>query len=231
MLRCHDIVAAMNLFPINLDISDRKAVIVGGGAVAERKCRSLLEAEAAVTVIAPVITVELERLHREGKISLQPRLYQAEDLTGANLVFAATDHRAVNRAVAEEAKRLGILVCVADEPTEGTFASPSVLRRGELLLTISTGGRSPALARRIRQDLEARYGPEYAKIVTIVGTFREKLLTEGREGAYNGQLFNELLDGDLTRFLDPVEQDRLFNSISNPATERIPPPSDTEESS
>jgi precorrin-2 dehydrogenase/sirohydrochlorin ferrochelatase len=221
----------MKLFPINLNIRGRKAMVVGGGAVAVRKCRSLLEAGAAVTVIAPDITAELQRLHREGKISLLPRPYLAGDLTGMFLVFAATDNRAVNQAVAGEAKRLGILVSVADEPAEGTFSSPSVVRRGDLLLTISTGGRSPALARRIRQDLEARYGPEYGDIVTIVGAYREKLLTEGRESAYNGQLFNELLDGDLTRFLNPVEQDRLFNSISNPDPERTPPPSDTEESS
>jgi precorrin-2 dehydrogenase/sirohydrochlorin ferrochelatase len=221
----------MNLFPITLDIRGRKAVVVGGGAVAARKCRSLLEAGAAVTVIAPVITAELQRLHREGEISILPRPYLAGDLAGMILVFAATDNHAVNRAVAGEAKRLGILVCVADEPAEGNFASPSIVRRGDLLLTISTGGRSPALARRIRQDLEARYGPEYGDIVTIVGEFREKLLTEGRESAYNDQLFNELLNGDLTRFLNPIEQDRLFNSISNPDPERIPPPSDTEESS
>jgi precorrin-2 dehydrogenase/sirohydrochlorin ferrochelatase len=221
----------MKLFPINLDIRGRKAVIVGGGAVAARKCHSLLEAGAAVTVIAPVITVELEGLHRERKISLMPRPYLAGDLAGVFLVFVATDDRAANRAVAGEAKRLGILVSVADEPTEGIFTSPSIVRRGDFLLTISTGGRSPALTRRIRQDLEARYGPEYGDIVTIVGAFREKLLTEGRESAYNGQLFNELLDGDLIRFLNPVEQDRLFNSISNPDPERTPPPSDTEESS
>jgi precorrin-2 dehydrogenase/sirohydrochlorin ferrochelatase len=221
----------MNLFPITLDTRGRKAVVVGGGTVAARKCRSLLEAGAVVTVIAPVVTAELQWLHREGKISLVQRPYLEGDLTGVFLVFAATDDRIVNRDVAGEAKRLGILVCVADKPSEGTFASPSVIRRGDLLLTISTGGRSPALARRIRQDLEARYGPEYGDIVTIVGAFREKLLTEGRESAYNGQLFNELLNGDLNRFLDPVEQDRLFNSNSNPDPERTPPPSDTEESS
>ena len=221
----------MNLFPVNLDIRGRVAVVVGGGAVAERKCRSLLEAEAKVTVVAPAITPGLEELSREGKISVLRRQYLAGDLAGGLLVFTATDDRAVNRAVAEEAKRLGILVCVANEPAEGTFASPSVVRRGDLLLTISTGGRSPALARRIRQDLEFRFGPEYADIIDIIGTFRENLLTEGRESAYNSQLFSELLTGDLSRLLNPAERERLFNSITNTDTERTPRPPDTEESS
>ena len=221
----------MNLFPVNLDIRGRKAVVVGGGAVAERKCRSLLESEASVTVIAPAITPGLEELRGQMKISVLLRPYLAGDLAGALLVFAATDDRAVNGVVAEEAKRLGILVCVADEPAEGTFASPSVVRRGDLLLTISTSGKSPALARRIRQDIEARYGPEYGDIVDIVGAFREKLLTEGRESAYNNQLFNELLAGDLFRLLNPAERDRLFNIITNPDPERTPHPPDTEESS
>lgn len=221
----------MNLFPINLDIRDKLAVVVGGGAVAERKCRSLLEAEAAVTVVAPVISSGLEELRRDSKISVLPRPYLAGDLTGALLIFAATDSPAVNRAVAEEAKRLGIPVCVADAPAEGTFTSPSVVRRGDLLLAISTGGRSPALARRIRQDLEALYGPEFSAIVDIVGMFREKLLTEGRESAYINHLFSELLTGDLSRLLNPSDRERLFGAISNPDPERTTRPPDTEESS
>jgi precorrin-2 dehydrogenase/sirohydrochlorin ferrochelatase len=221
----------MNLFPVNLDIRTRKAVIVGGGEVAERKCRSLMEAEAAVTVIAPTVTPGLEALIGEGKISVFLRPYLPGDGADAHLVFAATSNRIVNRTVAQEATRLGIPVCVADAPEEGTFTSPSVVRRGDLLITISTGGKSPALARRIRQELESHYGPEYADLVDVLGELREKLLTAGPVGAYNNQLFNELLAGDLSRLLNPDQRDRLFNEITNPDPGRTPLPTDTEESS
>ncbi len=219
----------MNLFPLNLDIRGRKAVVVGGGAVAERKCRSLLEAGASVTVIAPVVTPGVEELLRQGRIFLLRRQYRTGDPTGALLLFAATNDRSVNRTVAGDAKRLGILVCVTDAPEEGDFASPAVVRRGELLLTISTGNRSPSLARRIRQELEGRYGPEYGSLVEFVGALREKLLTEGRDSAYTTQLFNELLQGDLSRLLNPVERERLF-SIANPDPQGPLSPPDTEES-
>jgi len=177
------------------------------------------------------VTPGLEELYREGKISVLLRPYRPGDNADAHLVFAATSNRAVNRVVAEEAIRFGIPVCVADAPEEGTFTSPSVVRRGDLLITISTGGRSPALARSIRQELEERYGPEYADLVDILGELREKLLTTGHVSAYNNQLFNELLAGDLSRLLNPDQRDRLFNEITNPDPGRTPLPTDTEESS
>jgi len=224
----------MNLFPINLDIRGRKAVIVGGGSVGQRKCRSLLDAEVAVTVIALDATTELRSLADQGLITLLLRAWQPGDLDGACLVFATANDRGVNHLVTEEAKRLGIPVCVADKPEEGTFTSPSVVRRGDLLLTVSTGGRSPALARRIREDLEDRYGPEYAAIVTCCGAFREKLLTEQGESAYNKQLFNELLDRFLPRIPstdDADDRTRLVRELlgSDDSPERLA--EDTEEPS
>lgn len=189
----------MNLFPINLDIRGKSVVIVGGGAVAQRKCRSLLDAEAVITIIAPEASETLTGLAEQERLTLRQRSFQSGDLAGAVLVFAATDDRSVNSTVADEAKNCGIPVCMADEPTEGTFTSPSVVRRGDLLITISTGGKSPALARKIRQELELRYGPEYAALVTELGDLREKLLTEGRQSDYYKQIFNELLDRALPR--------------------------------
>ncbi len=210
----------MNFFPVNLDIRGRKALIVGGGKVAERKCRSLLEAQAHVTIIAPRVTAPLEELQGEEKISLLRRPWLSGDGADACLIFAATDNHAVNRTVAEEAKRWGIPVCVVDTPREGTFASPATLRRGDLLITVSTGGKSPALARRIRRDLERLYGPEYADIVDVVGELREKLLTTGPGGAYNAQLFNKLLAGDLASLLKPTFPERLRHDITKAEPER-----------
>ena len=224
----------MHLFPINLNLHGRKAVIVGGGGVAERKCRSLLDAGAVVTVMAPDVTPCLAKLVLQGSIAHLPRPYEPGAMAGAALVFAATDDRTVNRAVAEEATHLGILVCVADEPAEGTFTSPSTVRRGGLLITISTGGRSPALARQIRGELEERYGPEYADVVDILGAFREKLLTERRGSAYNKQLFNELLERSLPRLLSSGaagNRDRLLRELAGLEVQPDRLAEDTEEPS
>ena len=221
----------MSLFPVNLEIRGRKVVVVGGGAVAERKCRSLLEAAAAVTVVAPRLTAGLAALARDGGVSHDRRSLQPGDLRGAVLAFAATDSRAANAAVAAEARQLGIPVCVADAPEEGTFTSPATVRRGDLLITVSTGGKSPALARRIRRDLEERYGPEYAAIVDLLGELREKLLTAPREGAYNHEFLNGLVSGDLSRLLNPGLRERLRRDLTCDGSRPLPHPTNPEESS
>ena len=149
------------LYPIFLDLSGRRCVVVGGGEVANRKARKLLQARAEVVVISPEVRPELESVAAE----VHRRPYEDGDLEGAYLAFAATDAREVNAAVAAEAKGRGIPVNVADSPSEGDFALPSVLRRGRLQVAVSTGGASPALARRIRGELEELFGPEWAGVV------------------------------------------------------------------
>ena len=149
------------LYPIFLDLSGRRCVVVGGGEVASRKARKLLQARARVVVISPEIRAELERTAAE----IKRRPYREGDLAGAQLAFAATNSREVNAAVAREAKGRGVPVNVADEPSEGDFAVPSTLRRGRLQVAVSTGGASPTLARRIREELEEAFGPGWAGIV------------------------------------------------------------------
>jgi siroheme synthase-like protein len=136
-------------------------VLVGGGEVANRKARKLLQARAKVVVISPEVEPELASM----AVEVRQRPYRAGDLEGAFLVFAATDRREVNAAVAREARERGIPVNVADSPAEGDFALPSTLRRGRLQVAVSTGGASPALARRIRQELEDVFAFEWANLV------------------------------------------------------------------
>ena len=136
-------------------------MVVGGGEVASRKARKLLQARARVVVISPEITPVLESV----AVEVHRRSYEAGDLEGAYLAFAATGSREVNAAVAREAKERGIPVNVADKPSEGDFAVPSTLRRGRLQVAVSTGGASPALARRIKDELEESFGPEWAGLV------------------------------------------------------------------
>jgi siroheme synthase-like protein len=174
------------LYPIFLDLSGRRCVVVGGGEVAGRKARKLLQARAEVVVISPEVTPELESVATE--VSRRP--YEEGDLEGACLVFAATDAREVNAAVAEEGKERGIPVNVADRPSEGDFALPSTLRRGRLQVAVSTGGASPTLAQRIKGELEDVFRPEWAGIV-------EELHAARRGGAPPG----EELEGEVSRCL------------------------------
>ncbi len=174
------------LYPIFLDLSGRRCVVVGGGEVANRKARKLLQARARVTVISPEIGAELESVALE----VHRRPYREGDLEGAYLAFAATDSREVNAAVAREAEERGVPVNVVDRPSEGNFALPSTLRRGRLQVAVSTGGASPTLARRIRNELEEVFGPEWAGIVE-----------ELRKNRRSGEKGDERLEGEVSRCL------------------------------
>jgi precorrin-2 dehydrogenase / sirohydrochlorin ferrochelatase len=149
------------LYPIFLDLSGRRCVVVGGGEVANRKARKLLQARAEVVVISPQVRPELESVASE----VRYRPYEKGDLEGAYLAFAATDSREINAAVTREAEERRIPANVADRPSEGDFAVPSVLRRGRLQVAVSTGGASPTLARGIKDELEGLFGPEWSGVV------------------------------------------------------------------
>ena len=161
------------LYPVFLDLRDRLCVVVGGGKVGGRKARGLVQAGATVKVISPDVEPGLKELVSETEY----RRYETGDLRGAVLAFAATDSREANAAVSREAKESGIPVNVADNPSEGDFALPSTLRRGNLQVAVSTGGASPTLARQIRQELEGMFGPEWAGVVEQLEAARR----EGRE--------------------------------------------------
>jgi precorrin-2 dehydrogenase/sirohydrochlorin ferrochelatase len=168
---------------VNLAVEGRPAVVVGAGSVARRKVEGLLRAGASVTVVAPAACPEIEALATAGGIALRREAYERAHLAGAFLAIAATDDEAVNAQVAQDARSLGVLVNVVDRPALCTFTLTASLRRGDLILAVATGGRCPTLARAIREELEARYGPEYAEVVALLGRVREKLIARGWESA------------------------------------------------
>jgi precorrin-2 dehydrogenase len=209
----------MRYLPINLDIRGRRTVIVGGGEVAARKCVSLLTCGGDLTVISPRLARSLQEMHAAGTITHVDREYERGDLSGAFLACAAADDSAVNRAVAEEAKALGILADIADAPGIGSFTMPAVVRRGDFLIAVSTGGASPALARRIREQLGKEFGPEYGTATALLGRLREKQLTEMGTSAYNKKVFNELVDHDLPYMIknnSVAEIDNLLTKLFGP---------------
>jgi precorrin-2 dehydrogenase/sirohydrochlorin ferrochelatase len=209
----------MRYLPINLDIQGRKVVVVGGGSVAARKCLTLISAGARVTVIAPTLTQSLQELSEKGAIDHLSREYAGGDLAGAFLVFAATDSPKVNRAVAKEAEKSGIPADIVDSPDLSAFTSPAIINRDELMITVSTGGVAPALAGKIREELEERYGPEYAELIKILGRVREKLLTEKVNSQYNKKVLRALVEEKLPALIKRnafKEIDRLLRKLCGP---------------
>ena len=165
------------LYPLNVDLSGRPLILVGGGRVAERKACSILSAgtEASICVIAPKVTSVLQEHAAAGRLCWKQTCYADGMLEGAFLIYAATDLREVNAAVAAEAKRRGIPVNVIDDPSASTFQVPASIRRGELMLSVSTAGGSPALSRAIRMELEEMYPPAFGVWLERVSSLRVEL--------------------------------------------------------
>jgi len=188
----------MPYYPINLNLSGRTCAVIGGGAVAERKTESLLEYGASVRVVSPDLTPRLAGLKSEGRIEHLESEYRPERLEGAFLVIGATDDREVNRRISGDARAAGIPVNIVDDPKLCTFFVPASVRRGDLVISVSTSGSSPSLARTIREELEARYGPEYGRLADLLGSLRDEVKEryasmEERAAAYERILRSEAL--------------------------------------
>lgn len=166
-------------YPAILVLDGRLGVVVGGGEVAERKVGTLLDAGAKVRVVAEVLTNRLQERAEAGEIEWVQRRYERGDLAGAAVVVAATDDGEVNQGVSEEATASGIPVNVVDDAARCSFIAPSIVRRGDLLIAVSTGGRAPALAVRIRERLEREFGEEYARFLEIAGSLRDEARPAG----------------------------------------------------
>jgi len=201
------------MYSVTLNIHGKLCVVVGGGAVAERKVLSLLEAGATVRLISPQLTCTLHELADAGQIDWLNRRFEHGDLTDALLVFAATDNAAVNAAVAQDAAAAGKLVNVADAPELCGFQAPAVVRRGDLSIAISTSGKSPALAARIRKALAAEYGPEYAVLLDLLGRIRERTLAGTADSQARRNLFENLLHEDILLWIKTGQQERLRSHL------------------
>jgi siroheme synthase-like protein len=160
-------------YPIYIDIEDRSVVIVGGGNVCARKAETMMRYGARVTIVSPDFTEEIEQWAREGKLALRRKTYDASDVDDANLVIASTDHQAVNEQVAADCRARRIPVNVVDVTPLCEFIVPAIVESGGIQIAISTGGKSPALARTLKEDLQRFVGPEYSEVNELLGTLRE----------------------------------------------------------
>jgi precorrin-2 dehydrogenase/sirohydrochlorin ferrochelatase len=166
-------------YPISLKLKGRKCLVVGGGQVALRKAKALLEHDANVEVVSPTLCPELNQMTTDGAIRVTQRDYKTEDLQQAFIAIAATDNVKINKRVASEARRQGILVNVVDDPKNSDFIVPSYLKRGDITIAVSTSGRSPALARKIRSELERNFRTEYEHLAVVADEVRSNLKQQG----------------------------------------------------
>lgn len=183
------------LYPINLRIRGRLVVVVGGGEVALRKVKGLLAAGARIRLVCPHLEGELLEFANSGCLDWLPRGYAEGDLKGAFMAFAATDDRQVQGRIEREAVRQGILLNSADDPAGCDFHIPAHFRRGRMLITVSTGGGSPALAKKVRERLEQEISPQFGAVVELMARVRERLVDDGYgdDSAANGEIFRRLL--------------------------------------
>ena len=181
----------MKYYPIFLDVTARDCLVVGGGDVGYRKAIGLSRSNARVRVISEAFSLKFET--NDG-LSLTCKSYEPSDIGNAFLVFAATNNRGLNEQIQADAKIRDILCNIVDAPDRSDFILPSVVERGDLVCAVSTSGASPALAKKIRRDLEQMFGPEYGDFLVLMGNIRRKLLERGHDPKAHKKIFTTLVE-------------------------------------
>jgi len=200
-------------YPIFAVIEDKPCLVVGGGAVGERKVLDLMAAGARVTVVSRTLTPELAALADRGEITYLPEDFRESQVEGMALVMAATDDPQVNARVSAAAQARAIWVNVADDPEYCTFIVPAMVRRGDLTLAISTGGASPALARQVREELQQHFGPEYGPYLDLLRRVRTRVLADRRAHPDNGPLFHRLVNSPLREAMAQGDRARVLSLL------------------
>ena len=184
----------MKYYPVFLELSGKKAVIVGGGRVAERKAAALMKAGAIVEVVSPAITKGLGDYRKKGLIRHKRKKYEKADLKDAFIVIAASSSIETNSQVNMEARQL---INVVDTPSEGNFITPSIVRRGPLTIAISTEGCSPAVSKAIRKEIQSLYGPEFAKYLRFAGKVRKEAMSGIKDPSERERFLKGLASEDI----------------------------------
>ncbi|MFZ5898638.1 MAG: precorrin-2 dehydrogenase/sirohydrochlorin ferrochelatase family protein [Bacillota bacterium] len=196
------------LYPVMIRLEGQPCLVVGGGQVAERKVRSLLAAGAKVSIISPELTPWLQEVVRKGLADYIPRRYREGDVRGHFLVISATNDPATNGQVARECARERVLVNAVDDPANCNFYVPATVRRGDLILAVSTAGKSPLLARKIREELESLYGNVYADFLDYLGAKRAEIIRESPDNETKAGLLESCLSDEVMSALRRGDLDR-----------------------
>jgi precorrin-2 dehydrogenase/sirohydrochlorin ferrochelatase len=190
----------MRPYPVMMNLQDKRVIVVGGGRVAFRKTTGLIDSGARVVVISPKLISEMERLKDDKKIEYIEAHFDEsllDNYLDAILIFGTTDDRQVNLKIYNSALNRRLPCNIADVPDLCTFIVPALISQGDLMIAVSTGGASPALARRIREELEKQYGPEYGKMTKLMGELRKRVLNSSCDSDENRKLFLEIIDSEL----------------------------------
>ncbi|MGI8553174.1 MAG: precorrin-2 dehydrogenase/sirohydrochlorin ferrochelatase family protein [Dehalococcoidia bacterium] len=189
----------MGYYPVFLELDQRPCLVIGGGSVALQKVSGLLIAGARVTVVSPDLRAELNVMLQQGQITHIPREYEAGDLEGMTLVMVATDDGAVNRQAAEDCRKRRIWVNASDDPPNCDFILPSVVRKGKITLAASTSGTSPALARRLREELDVYLSDDFEPLADLLAEVRQDL--RARRIVVDADTWQHAIDGQLRALL------------------------------
>jgi precorrin-2 dehydrogenase/sirohydrochlorin ferrochelatase len=203
----------MKYYPVNLDMTNKRCVVVGGGDIAERKVERLLACGAQVTVVSKSLTLVLKARKKTGQMDHIDRDYEDQALDGAFMVIGATDRNDVNERISKDAMARGLLVNIVDDPDRCNFILPSLVQQGDLSIAISTGGKSPALAKKLRKELEKQYGPEYQTLLVIMGILRKRILAGDQRAADNKAVFEDLVHSDILQAIREKDRGRVNTII------------------
>ncbi len=210
-------------YPVYIQLQEQLCVVIGGGKIAEGKVEGLLAADARVTVVSPTLTPRLQEMAEQGQIKYISRAYQLGDLAGAFLVICATDQPEINHQVWEAASANQQLVNVVDDTPHCNFIAPAILRKGDLTIAISTGGKAPALAVRLKEQLQKEIGPEYERFLELAGQLREPLAHHIPDFETRKSLWYDLVDSDVLDLLAHGDEPAAMERISQVVGFRFEP--------
>ncbi len=198
----------MKYYPIYMNIKDKNCLVIGGGPVGARKAATLEKCGANVNVVSDEFSSHFDDL-KPTSINIQKKPYEKEDLKGISLVFAATNNAELNYQIKKDASMLNILCNVSDAIDYSDFILPSIVDKGDLVLAVSTSGESPAMAKQIRKDLEQQFGPEYSKMLKLMGNIRKKLLSLGHAPDEHKHIFHTLIEKGILKLIKAEDEIKI----------------------
>ena len=187
----------MSYYPIFIELEGKKILVIGGGRVAQRKIETFLEFGAFIDVISRKLTKKLKTLVESGRIRHIGIEYNEIYLKDAFIIIIATDDKKLNHEISRSARKSGVLTNTVDQPSDCDFIVPSIVRKGELLIAVSTSGKSPALAKKIRKELSCQFGREYDSLLSIMGDIRKEVLKKGLSQDKNKRIFDKIINSEI----------------------------------
>ncbi|MBI4436192.1 MAG: bifunctional precorrin-2 dehydrogenase/sirohydrochlorin ferrochelatase [Candidatus Omnitrophica bacterium] len=188
-------------YPVNLDVREKRCLVVGGGEVAYRKVKGLLRAGALLTVVAPQLGEKLKRLGKAGRIRVLQVRFKERHLKNHFLIIVATDDPTTNSFIGKLCQKKNLLVNVVDQPEDCTFTVPSLFKRGPLTIAISTNGSSPALSKKIRKDLEKKYGKEFGEFLDLMAEMRKEVIRRIPSSRNRKRRFEKVISSNVLTLL------------------------------